>query len=75
MFSFAIFLSLFLSRTVLAVPVDTVAHNLNVISSIELAPTALDRLRALPNPVDHVFDFKNPPVNATTTGKGSIHCF
>jgi hypothetical protein len=45
--------------------------NLNLISQLESAATAADRIKLLPNPSDHVYDFLNPPTaDATTTGKG-----
>lgn len=45
--------------------------NLNLISQLESAATAADRIKLLPNPSDHVYDFLNPPsADATTLGGG-----
>jgi hypothetical protein len=45
--------------------------NIALISSLENAATAVDRIKLLPNPSDHVYDFLNPPTSdATTTGLG-----
>ena len=45
--------------------------NLQLITSLENAATAVDRIKLLPNPSDHVYDFLNPPTSdATTTGLG-----
>lgn len=42
-----------------------------LINSLMNAATAADRLKLLPNPSDHVYDFNNPPTaDATTTGLG-----
>lgn len=43
--------------------------NLDLITKLELAPTAVDRI-ALLKDSDFVYDFANPPSDAVTTGKG-----
>lgn len=48
---------------------STSANNLDLITKLELAPTAVDRI-ALLSDADFLYDFKNPPANTTTTGKG-----
>lgn len=45
------------------------ADNLDLISKLQLAPTAVDRI-ALLSDEDFIYDFLNPPPGATTTGKG-----
>jgi hypothetical protein len=45
--------------------------NQQLISSLEQAATAVDRLKLLPNDSDHKYDFNNPPrPDAVTTGDG-----
>lgn len=47
------------------------ADNAQLISSLQSAVTATDRLKLLPNPSDHVYDFNNPPnADAVTSGAG-----
>jgi hypothetical protein len=45
------------------------ANNLDLISKLSLAPTAVDRI-ALLTDSDFIYDFLNPPASAITTGKG-----
>jgi hypothetical protein len=45
------------------------ANNLDLISKLELAPTAVDRI-ALLSDSDFIYDFLNPPASAITQGKG-----
>ena len=45
------------------------ANNLDIISKLLLAPTAVDRINLL-SQGDFVYDFKSPPDGATTIGKG-----
>ncbi|KAK4499265.1 hypothetical protein PRZ48_009778 [Zasmidium cellare] len=48
---------------------STSANNIPLIQSLELAPTAVDRI-ALLSEADFKYDFNNPPSSAITTGKG-----
>ena len=45
------------------------ANDLDLISKLELAPTAVDRI-ALLDDSDFIYDFLNPPASAITQGKG-----
>jgi hypothetical protein len=45
------------------------SNDLSLISQLELAPTAVDRI-ALLSDSDFIYDFLNPPASAITTGKG-----
>ncbi|KAM0797160.1 spherulin-1A [Usnea florida] len=49
---------------------STIANNKNLIQSLELAPTAKERINLITNDADFVYDFNNPPQSAVTTGKG-----
>ena len=49
---------------------SSIANNKDLIQSLTLAPTAKDRINLITNDADFVYDFNNPPQNATTTGKG-----
>ena len=49
---------------------NSIANNKALIQSLELAATAKDRINLITNDADFVYDFNNPPQNATTTGKG-----
>lgn len=47
------------------------AENQNLIDSLILAPSAVDRIALIPNDADFVYDFQNPPTkNAITSGDG-----
>ncbi|KAI7481698.1 hypothetical protein KC351_g6200 [Hortaea werneckii] len=48
---------------------NEIANNLDLIHSLELAPTAADRINML-TAEDFVYDFLAPPPNAVTTGQG-----
>lgn len=50
---------------------DGTADNQNLIDSLMLAPTAVDRIALIPNDADFVYDFQNPPSKgAITSGDG-----
>ena len=49
---------------------NSLADNEALISSLESAPTAKDRVNLIPNDADWVYDFNNPPSDTITTGKG-----
>ena len=48
------------------------AGNAQLIASLSGAVTAVDRLKLLPNPSDHVYDFNKPPPGAMTQGDGGF---
>ena len=47
----------------------TTANNLDLITQLSNAATAVDRIKLLPNAADHVYDFNNPP-NSSAITKG-----
>lgn len=49
------------------------SNDADLVSLLLSSPTALHRLSLLPDDLDFVFDFNNPPENATTSGKGESH--
>lgn len=51
------------------IPPNTSPPGLTLIQQLQLAPTAADRLSLL-SASDFKYDFKDPPADATTTGKG-----
>ena len=51
-------------------PPAGIAGNKDLLQALMLAPTAVQRIELIPNDNDFVYDFNNPPENATTTGKG-----
>jgi len=52
---------------------NSTAANQDLINSLELAATAVDRIALIPNDHDFVYDFLNPPPNgAITQGQGTV---
>ena len=49
---------------------SSIANNKATIQSLELAPTAKERINLIANDADFVYDFNNPPQTAVTSGKG-----
>jgi len=51
---------------------NSTANNQDLIDSLELAATAVDRIALIPNDQDFVYDFLNPPPgDAITRGNGT----
>jgi hypothetical protein len=48
------------------------SNDIDLVSLLLTSPTVLHRLSLLPDDLDFVFDFNNPPENTTTIGKGTF---